>query len=445
MVDGDDSSKQDQAWRKSILSLIQNDGESNNNNKIKKLRKNVLLSMQLDEDDKSAKKQFKRIIQGLETDGTISLNEDGIITLLKGKNDNGDDKKSKKKKRKEKKQKKKDKKRKSHDNGDGDDDDNRVDSNSKKQRSEEDVQKEHQDDNDDERNEDDDGDDDGHNQTNTNVNKNKPCKGNPQGITRLFVGNLPFSVDETSLGDFLGSSTTSEEERNGQGSSGGGQVTHIKWITDKETGQFYGSAFVEMDTSLSAANAVSKAGSQLMGRPIKVNYAPAREGDIWPPVGKKVISGGGQAGGTGVKAMGPKPENCVKLFIGNLSYDIDDEAIKKFFASVDAELKAVRWLHHKDSGDFKGWYVSKYISEFEMYIICILPFVIHVFCLLVTNTLNGFSISACLRCFPLYVVRGITCFHSGFVEFWDTQSCDKAAQLKGKNLLGRPIRIDWSD
>ena len=91
-----------------------------------------------------------------------------------------------------------------------------------------------------------------------------------------------------------------------------------------------------------------------MGRPIKVNFAPAREGDIWPPE-KKVVSGGGQAGGSGVKAMSEKPEGCVKLFIGNLSYDIDDEGIYKFFANVDAEVRAVRWLHHQDSGDFKGW------------------------------------------------------------------------------------------
>ena len=109
-----------------------------------------------------------------------------------------------------------------------------------------------------------------------------------------------------------------------------------------------------MDSSTSAAEAVAMAGEKLIGRPIKINFAPAREGDVWPPV-KKVVSGGGQAGGSGIKAMSAKPENCVKLFIGNLSYDIDDEGITKFFASVDAELKAVRWLHHKDSGDFKGW------------------------------------------------------------------------------------------
>ena len=203
-------------------------------------------------------------------------------------------------------------------------------------------------------------------------------KGNPQGCTRLFLGNLPFAVDESSLAAFLP-----------------GEVTHIKWITDKETGKFYGSCFCEMDNSVSAASAVAMAGSKLIGREIKINFAPARDGDVWPPE-KKVVSGGktgggsggGQAGGTGIKAMSVKPDNCVKLFIGNLSYDIDDEGIKKFFGSVDAEVKAVRWLHHRDSGDFKG---------------------------------------------------------VGFVEFWNTEACEKAAALNGKNLLGRPIRIDWTD
>jgi len=127
-----------------------------------------------------------------------------------------------------------------------------------------------------------------------------------------------------------------------------------------------------------------------MGRPVKVNFAPSLPGDVWPPA-KKVVTGGGgggQAGGSGVKAMSEKPENCTKLFIGNLSYDIDDEGITKFFANVEAEVKAVRWLHHKDSGDFKG---------------------------------------------------------VGFVEFWNAEACAKAATLNGKSLLERPIRIDWTD
>lgn len=100
-----------------------------------------------------------------------------------------------------------------------------------------------------------------------------------------------------------------------------------------------------------------------MGRPIKINYAPVRAGEErdWPPRsrvitgGKVANAGGGQAGGAGIKAMSVKPEGCCKLFVGNLSYDIDDEGITKFFMNVEAELKAVRWLHHRDTGDFKGW------------------------------------------------------------------------------------------
>lgn len=125
-----------------------------------------------------------------------------------------------------------------------------------------------------------------------------------------------------------------------------------------------------------------------MGRQIRINYAPSREGDIWPPKSKEMTGNGGQAGGIGIKSMSVKPENCMKLFIGNLSFDIDDDALIHFFQKVDAEVKAVRWLHHQDTGDFKG---------------------------------------------------------CGYVEFWNSEACDKAATLNGKSLLGRPIRIDWTD
>mmetsp|Transcript_19378 Transcript_19378/g.31183 ORF Transcript_19378/g.31183 Transcript_19378/m.31183 type:complete len:380 (+) Transcript_19378:91-1230(+) len=361
-------------WNKSIISILENFGATDDARKVKKLRKLVLLSLQLDESDKTAKKQFKKAIQGMEEEGTVRLDADGTISMLKTPTESNSNKKKRKlskeekkskKKRKEKRQKTEEetenghvssKKTKKSDTSDDDADENETD------------EKEQQTDKID-------GSTDASDVEEPSK-KNKSCKGNPQGVTRLFLGNLPFAVDESSLSAFLP-----------------GEVTHIKWITDKETGKFYGSAFVEMDNSISAAEAVAMAGSKLIGRPIKINFAPAREGDTWPPP-KKVVSGGtapgggGQAGGTGIKAMSPKPDNCTKLFIGNLSYEIDDDAITKFFASVDAELKAVRWLHHRDSGDFKG---------------------------------------------------------VGFVEFWNTEACEKAASLNGKNLLGRPIRIDWTD
>ena len=286
-----------QEWKDAIISTLK--GLSSEAD-IKVLRRDVLISLQQDESDKSAKKQYKKVIKALEAEGIVSLDANGTISLTKKR-------KSKEEKRKKKKRKK-DEAEMENDN----EAQHREDQNPHKEQTESDS-------------------------IDTTKHKtNKPCKGNPQGITRLFLGNLPFAVDETSLGAFLP-----------------GTVTHIKWITDKETGKFYGSAFCEMDTSEHAAQAVAMTGSQLMGRPIKINFAPAKQGDVWPPV-KKVVTGG-QAGGSGVKAMSEKPEGCLKLFIGNLSYDIDDDTIIKFFANVDAEVRAVRWLHHKESGDFKGW------------------------------------------------------------------------------------------
>ena len=320
---------------------------------VKDLRKAVLLSLQLDVDDKKSKKKFKKAVQAMESDGRLTLSDEGIVKLSKSARKeaksgggDGDGKKKKKDKKKKRKQsedeaedaseaKKKQKKSadgEDYDNGDDDEDEPPIEGDAND-------------------NEDDESDGDGNANADTAADdadatdpskKNKPCKGNPTGVTRLFLGNLPFAVDESSLNDFLG-----------------GHMTHVKWITDKETGRFYGSAFVEMRNSKDAGEAVAKAGQDLMGRSIKINFAAARPGDIWPPkqraiTGGKQAGGGGQAGGYGTKAMSEKPEGCVKLFIGNLSYDIDDDAITKFFANVDAELKAVRWLHHKDTGDFKG-------------------------------------------------------------------------------------------
>ncbi len=326
------SSSAEQQQQIDIQTKIVNELESNSKTSpsidVKKLRKVILLQLQTDSDDKSAKKAYKKAVKTLEGQGKISLDSDGLITLLNSNGDGG--KEEKKKKKKDKKKKKK------RDTSDVENDGN--ENNDKKKRKLVDANDSKG--NDDRNDQNEKGSQEEKGDSKCDSEKNKPCKGNPMGVTRLFLGNLPFAVDEVSLNDFVSPAI----------------ITHIKWITDKETGKFYGSSFVEMKTSKDAAIAVTqKNGEKLMGRPLKINYAPAREGDVWPPKSKEVTGNGGQAGGSGVKSMSEKPENCVKLFIGNLSFDIDDDTIVKFFANVDAELKAVRWLHHKDSGDFKGW------------------------------------------------------------------------------------------
>jgi nucleolin len=337
---------------------------------LKDLRTSVLTTADLPV-DKSSKKVFKAAVKLLEKDEKLGLNSEGIVKLSKSERARGKDANeviepqiaTKKKKKKDKKRK-----RESIDIGDemgrddddddddddedddDDDDEDRVDNGNPKKKKQMSVGE-----NDDQTigttHEEEDIQHEQNNGTIDSKDKNKPCKNNPQGVTRLFLGNLPFAITEPTLNNHLKEC-----------------VTHVKWITDKATGKFYGSAFIEVRNSKDASMCISQInGTMLMGRPVKINYAPIRAGEEndWPPrsrviTGGKVAnsgggSGGGQAGGSGIKAMSAKPEGCCKLFIGNLSYEIDDEGITKFFMSVESELKAVRWLYHQDSGDFKGW------------------------------------------------------------------------------------------
>src|SRR5258706_14467460 len=92
--------------------------------------------------------------------------------------------------------------------------------------------------------------------------------------TRLYVGNLSFQTTQDAL-------RTAFEQ-------GGQKVVEVKIVTDRDTGQPRGFAFVEM-SSPADAQAVMAAwdGQQLDGRALKVNEAKERTGG----------GGGGRGGG----------------------------------------------------------------------------------------------------------------------------------------------------
>lgn len=269
-----------------VVSLLQKHG----NIDVKDLRKEFLKVMGVKSDEKKAtKKKYKELVLDLDKRKILRLDTNGTVQLLKRKRDQTNDEEKEKKKAKKEKKKLKETQSSTDDSND---------------------------------------------QTPTNKKKN------PGGVTRLFLGNLPFAVDEDTLQEHFSNS-----------------ITHINWITDNETGKFYGSAFVEVKNAIAASDAVALAGEKLMGRPLKVNYAPARPGDQWPPE-EKITTGGlkskqGRKGPAGMTSA--KPPDCVKLFLGNLSYEITDESLTKFLVNgADAEPKAIRWIHHSDTGDFKG-------------------------------------------------------------------------------------------
>lgn len=157
---------------------------------------------------------------------------------------------------------------------------------------------------------------------------------NPDRITRLFCGNLNKKITEEQLKNAI---------------SG---IVYIKWIIDKTSKEFYGSSFLEMKDPESAANAVQMDKSKVMGRPLKVYYCPPKPGDVWPPVNSG--SGGSTSNSAFIqrRQSTPKPEDCKKIFCGNLSYEIDDDTMVKFFEGC-GEIVGLRWLTNKDTGEFR--------------------------------------------------------------------------------------------
>jgi RNA recognition motif-containing protein len=80
--------------------------------------------------------------------------------------------------------------------------------------------------------------------------------------TRLYVGNLPCSADESAVRSLF--------EQNGA-------VTDVKLITDRDTGRPRGFGFVEMGSSEAADKAIRELnGSDLDGRQLTVNEARER-------------------------------------------------------------------------------------------------------------------------------------------------------------------------
>jgi len=102
---------------------------------------------------------------------------------------------------------------------------------------------------------------------------------------KLYVGNLPYSSDQQSL-----EATFSEC----------GTVDSVNVITDRDTGQSKGFAFVEMSSDSEAQKAIQELnGKSLDGREIKVNEAKPRENRGGGGGGGRGGYGGGGGGGGG--------------------------------------------------------------------------------------------------------------------------------------------------
>jgi len=97
-------------------------------------------------------------------------------------------------------------------------------------------------------------------------------------MTKIYVGNLPFSADEGQVRQLF---------------EAHGTVESVALINDRETGRPRGFGFVEMPRADAARAIQSLNGKDMGGRPLRVNEAQER------PAGGRGPRGGGGGGGGG--------------------------------------------------------------------------------------------------------------------------------------------------
>lgn len=81
-------------------------------------------------------------------------------------------------------------------------------------------------------------------------------------MTKLFVGNLPFTANEESVRELF---------------EPHGTIESLALINDRETGRPRGFGFIEMSSSDAAKAMQALDGKDFGGRALKVNEAQARE------------------------------------------------------------------------------------------------------------------------------------------------------------------------
>jgi nucleolin len=101
-----------------------------------------------------------------------------------------------------------------------------------------------------------------------------PAAERPEGCDTVFVGNLPWDVEESQLMDLFSTC---------------GEVQQVRFAMG-EDGSFRGFAHVRFSDETSTEGAVALFGTDINGRAIRVDYAPPRNRDSL---------GGGKGGGRG--------------------------------------------------------------------------------------------------------------------------------------------------
>ncbi|XP_027363463.1 29 kDa ribonucleoprotein A, chloroplastic isoform X1 [Abrus precatorius] len=157
---------------------------------------------------------------------------------------------------------------------------------------------------------------------------------------KLFVGNLPFSVDSAQLAELF---------------ENAGNVEMVEVIYDKTTGRSRGFGFVTMSSPEEVEAAAHQFnGYEMEGRALRVNSGPPPARNENSPRFRGPSRGGG----------GPSDESN-RVHVGNLDWGVDNLTLETLFRGKGKVLEA-RVIYDRESGRSRGFGFVTYSSPEEV-------------------------------------------------------------------------------
>jgi len=133
----------------------------------------------------------------------------------------------------------------------------------------------------------------------------------------LFIGNLPFTSTKEELEEFLAECDVSE----------------VRLVKDSNDGRFKGYAYADFNSEEGFDKALEYNGEDFNGRSIKIDRTS----------NSQAAAGGGATG-----------EKSKTVFVGNLSWNTDDESLTNLFSECGS-ISSIRIITDKDTGQSKGF------------------------------------------------------------------------------------------
>ncbi|TKY50653.1 28 kDa ribonucleoprotein [Spatholobus suberectus] len=138
--------------------------------------------------------------------------------------------------------------------------------------------------------------------------------------TKVYVGGIPYYSTEDDIRSYFESC---------------GTITEVDCMTFPETGKFRGIAIISFKTEAAAKRALALDGADMGGLFLKIQPYKATRASKASDFAPEILEG------------------YNRIYVGNLSWDITEEELRKFFKSCN--ITSLRFGMDKETGEFRGY------------------------------------------------------------------------------------------